>query len=83
MKVHEAWPLEVVREEPDLTLEEIRAKLIAAQGVEVGPSSLWRFFDRHGISFKKGVRAPEQNRPDVVALRGGELSSQVSMRAGW
>jgi len=53
LKAHEAWLLEIVREEPDLTLEEIRTKLIAAHGVEAGLSSLWRFFDRHGISFKK------------------------------
>ena len=27
LRVHEAWPLELVRQQPDLTLEEIRAKL--------------------------------------------------------
>jgi hypothetical protein len=30
LKAHGAWLLEVVREEPDLTLEEIRAKLSGA-----------------------------------------------------
>jgi hypothetical protein len=32
-----------------------------------GIGSVRRFFDRHGISFKKSVRAAEQDRPDVAA----------------
>jgi hypothetical protein len=32
-------------------------------------SSIWRFFDRHGVSFKKTVHATEQERPDVAAAR--------------
>jgi transposase len=65
LKAHEAWLLELVREEPDLTLGEIRSKLIAAHGCKAGISSLWRFFDRHGISFKKkraGIRAGSARR---------------------
>ena len=39
-------------DEPDLTLEEIRARL-RERGVSVGFGSVWRFFDRHRISLKK------------------------------
>jgi transposase len=53
LKAHAAWLLELVGKEPDLTLEEIRSKLLEKHGREAGISSLWRFFDRHGISFKK------------------------------
>lgn len=53
LKKHEEWLLELVRQEPDLTLEEIQARLFEMQGQKAGIGSVWRFFDRHGISFKK------------------------------
>ena len=49
---HAAWILALVNEQPDLTLEEIRAGL-REHGVQTGIGSVWRFFDRHGISVKK------------------------------
>jgi transposase len=53
LKKHEAWLLTLVQREPDLTLEEIQARLLDERGQKAGISSIWRFFDRHGISFKK------------------------------
>ncbi len=44
-----------VARQPDLTLEEIRSEL-AGEGVTVGLGTLWRFFDRHGITRKKSRR---------------------------
>jgi transposase len=44
--------LALITEHADLTLEEIRERL-AEHRVEVAVSSIWRFYDRHGISFKK------------------------------
>ena len=49
---HAAVLLELVAEQPDLTVEEIRA-VLRARGIHAGHGSVWRFFDRHGISFKK------------------------------
>jgi transposase len=49
---HTEWLLLLVGERADLTLEEIRL-LLAERGVRVAVSSIWRFFNRHGISFKK------------------------------
>jgi transposase len=37
---------------PDVTLAELQ-ELLRGRGVPVGIGSLWRFFDRRGISFKK------------------------------
>ena len=34
-------------------------------------SALWRFLDRHGITFKKSLRAAEQHRADVARARSG------------
>jgi transposase len=53
LKQHQEWLLELVRHEPDLTLEEIQSRLLAERRHKAGISSIWRFFDRHGISFKK------------------------------
>ncbi len=53
LKKHEEWLLELVRQEPDLTLEEIRCRLLDERGQKAGIGSVWRFFDRHSISFKK------------------------------
>jgi transposase len=46
------WLLRLVKKEPDLTLMELRDAL-GRQGVHVGYGTVWRFFEREGISFKK------------------------------
>jgi transposase len=53
LKRHERWLLELVAKEPDLTLEEIRARLRSEKKMKVAISSIWRFYERHNISFKK------------------------------
>jgi hypothetical protein len=53
LKQYEQWLLDLVRQEPDLTLEEIQGRLLDEHQRKAGISSIWRFFDRHGISFKK------------------------------
>ena len=53
LKRHEEWLLDLVRQEPDLTLEEIQRRLLYERAQKAGIGSVWRFFDRNGISFKK------------------------------
>jgi transposase len=38
---------------PDITLEELRTKLIEALASRFGLTTIWRFFDRRGITYKK------------------------------
>jgi transposase len=52
LDAHQQWLLELVAAEPDLTLEEIRDRL-RARGIRVSASSVWRFYDRNAITFKK------------------------------
>jgi hypothetical protein len=40
--------VESVRQEPDLTLEEIQRRLLDERQQKTGIGSVWRFFDRHG-----------------------------------
>ena len=49
LAAHARWLLALITEHADLTLEEIRERL-AEHGVEAAVSSIWRFYDRHGIS---------------------------------
>jgi transposase len=53
--------LGAVEQRPDVTLAELQA-LLLERGVAVGIATLWRFFDRRGISFKKN-RARRRARP--------------------
>ncbi len=48
-----AWLLGLVEAEPDITLEEIRARLHQEWDMTACIGTIWNFFDRHGISFKK------------------------------
>ena len=47
-----AFLLEQIERTPDVTLVELQA-LLGSRGLSVGTTTLWRFFSRRGISFKK------------------------------
>ena len=47
-----AFLLATVEETPDITLAELQA-LLKERDLSVGTGTVWRFFDRHAISFKK------------------------------
>ena len=47
------WVLAVVKAEPDLTIEEIRARLRAERQLEVGYGTMWRFLKKSGLRVKK------------------------------
>ena len=53
LKRYEQWLLDLVAKGPDLTLEEIRDRLRREKKLAVATSSVWRFYDRHEITFKK------------------------------
>lgn len=53
LEKHCGWLLDLVEREPDITLEEIRVRLCEEHNLAAGIGSVWRFFERHGISFKK------------------------------
>jgi transposase len=52
IEAHAELILGMLRETPDITLEELRANL-AERGIGASISTLWRFFDRRQITFKK------------------------------
>jgi len=59
----------LLEEQPDRTLDELNAAM-QRRRIPGSRSALWRFLDRHKITFKKkALRADEQHRPDVVRAR--------------
>ena len=55
IEAHKDWLLTLVANEPDLTLLEIRDRLAADKSLATSVSALWRFFERHRISYKKNT----------------------------
>jgi len=53
LEAHRQWLLDLIAAEPDLTLEEIRLRLKSGKRLKAGTTSIWRFYDRHNITFKK------------------------------
>ena len=53
LEQYRQWLLDLVAAEPDLTLKEIRARLRSAKKLKSGTTSIWRFYERHDITFKK------------------------------
>ena len=52
---HADWLLALVGAEPDLTLAEIEVRLLAERQFKTTDSSISRFVQRHGVSYKKNA----------------------------
>jgi transposase len=55
LEKHRQWLLDLVAAEPDLTLDEIRVRLRSQKKQKAATSSVWRFYERHRITFKKNA----------------------------
>ena len=53
--------MELVEQTPDVTLAEIADHLERSHGLRVAPCTVWRFFDRHGVTYKKRRRMRANN----------------------
>lgn len=63
IEAHRVFILKTVAARKDITLNELR-ELLARRGARFGTGTLWRFFDRHGITLKKRRRMrPSSNAP--------------------
>jgi transposase len=64
IEAHRDYLLGLIRRTPDMTLLEMKERLIANCGERFSVSVLWRFFDRHEITVKKRPRTPRRPRPN-------------------
>lgn len=53
IEAHREFILSAVEAKADLTLEEIAKMLESEREASFAPSSIWRFLDRHAVTFKK------------------------------
>ena len=68
LEEHRISILRLVKEQPDSTFEELLAAL-RKRRIRSSRSALWRFFERHNITFKKSLRAAERQQADVARAR--------------
>jgi transposase len=54
LEEHATWLLALIAERPDLTLEEVVAEM-GKQRIDGSRTAVWRFFERHDVSFKKNA----------------------------
>lgn len=74
---HEAYLLALIEDEVDITLDEMRVRLRDACGVEAARVTVWRFFARRGITFKKRP-AMRRNRTATTSTPPASPGSKVS-----
>jgi transposase len=92
LEVHRQWLLDLIAAEPDLTLEEIRARLKSEKRLKTGTTSVWRFYERHDITFKENSARRRTGssfppplrtfRPNVRLRRSVRWSASTP-RSGW
>lgn len=76
LEPHASWLLELIAQEPDLTLAEIVGRLLD-RGMHTTDSSLDRFFKRHKVSFKKNSA-----RSRAGTARRGRSAATLEGRPG-
>lgn len=53
LDAHEDFVLDLIKDQPDISLTEIVEALGSERSVPACPSTVWYFLDKHGFSFKK------------------------------
>jgi len=59
LDAHEAFILELVGARKDITLAEIAEQLLAERGVRTCINTVWKFFRKRDITYKKRRRTPK------------------------
>jgi transposase len=68
LEEHADFLVGLIEKQPDLTLDEVTLTM-RKRKIPGSRSAVWRFFNRHNITFKKSLRAAEQERADVARAR--------------
>ena len=75
-----AFFVELIGQNPDITLVELQAALLAAHGVSFSTSGIDALLRRHGYTYKKGLIARERDTPEVRKARHNRNRRQKAMR---
>ena len=82
LDVHEAFILDLVADNKDIALHEIAERLAEVHGLRVAPSTVWHFFAKRGITYKKrrhmrrNSSAPTSSPGDRVGLTDNSISTR-------
>ncbi len=84
LDVHEAFILGLVDETKDIALHEIAERLAEEHGLQVAPSTVWHFFAKRGITYKKRRRMRRNSSGPTFshAAGSGSTASPISTRHG-
>ena len=77
--------LGAIAAQKDISLVELAALLRTEHGASFATSTVWRFLDRHGMTFQKKRRTPPSKR-EPTSPRGGKRGSTPSLtstRPSW
>jgi transposase len=77
LEEHGAWLLALAAHKPDLSLRDIQMMLSREKAISVSVGSVWHFYDRHGIRFKK---KPVRHRSPSHCNEALDGSAEVSPR---
>ena len=73
--------LELIEQDPDITLAELQAALLAAHDVTASTRGIDALLRRHGSSYKKGLITEGRRKPEVQKARQDWERRQKIMRA--
>ena len=81
VEAYAAFILEAIADQADITLAELQTRLSAEHGVHFAIGTLWRFFKRRRITFKKRRRMlPSSNaQTSRRRARSGSTASSISI----
>lgn len=82
LDAHEAFILELVADNKDIALHEIAERLAEERELRVAPSTVWHFFAKRGITYKKRRRMLRNSsvRMSLPADRSGSTAKSISIR---
>lgn len=64
IEAHHGFIMKMIADRKDVTLAELQEILAKRRGAWFGIGTLWRFFERHGVTLKKRRRMPpSKNAP--------------------
>lgn len=66
-----------IDEKDDITIAELRKRLLCERGVSAGVGTVWSFLDRCGLTFEKRPRTPP-SRTGLTSAASGKRGSTVS-----
>jgi transposase len=77
--------LDAIEAQVDITLVELAALLEREHGERFAPSTIWRFLDRRGLTFKKKPRTPASRGGPTSppGAKPGSRSSQTLIPNAW